>query len=112
VGTHGWITRLTADRDFVKRMARRWEELRKNVLSNAQVDARIDSFAAPLLSGAADRNFDRWNVLDVERPFPKPNDYITIATDTYPKQIGALKSFLHQRAAWMDARFAGESTEK
>ena len=80
--------------------------MRKDVLSDAQIAGRIDSFAVPLLSGAAERNFQRWTILNVERPFPKPNHYITIATATYPEQIAALKTFLRQRAAWMDASLA------
>ena len=94
-----------ADPDFATKMARRWAVLRKEVLSDAQIEARIDVFAAPLLSGAADRNFQRWKILDVLRPF-KPDGYITIASATYPEQIDALKKFLLQRAAWMDATMA------
>jgi CotH kinase protein len=105
-GPHGWFTRLTADPVFSRKMAERWTALRKDVVSDAQIEARIDAFAAPLLSGAADRNFERWKVLNVERPFPKPNDYITIATASYPEQIVALKNFLRQRAAWMDANLS------
>ena len=70
-----------------------------------QIEARIDSFAAPLLPGAADRNFDRWKILNVTSPFTQ-SPYITIATATYPEQIVALKKFLRQRAAWMDANLA------
>ncbi len=103
---HGWITRLTSDPDFSGKMARRWAVLRKGVLSDAQIEARVDSMAQPLLSGAADRNFERWKILNVPRPFPKPDDYITIATTTYPEQIVALKNFLRDRAAWMDAHLA------
>ena len=99
---HGWVPRLAADPDFVAKMSRRWTALRQDVLSNAQTEARIDAFAAPLLFGAADRNFQRWRILDVERPF-KPDGYVTIATATYPEQIAALKDFLRQRAAWIDA---------
>jgi len=105
-GSHGWVIRLGADPDFSRKMTQRWTALRKNVLSDTQIDARLDAFAAPLVSGAADRNFQRWPILNVERPFPKPNDYMTIATATYPEQIVALKKFLHQRAAWMDAALA------
>ena len=83
-------------------MARRWTALRQDVLSDAQIDARIDAFAASLLSGAADRNFERWKILNVKHPYTQP-PYITFATATYPEQIIALKKFLHQRAAWMDA---------
>jgi hypothetical protein len=99
---HGWVPRLVDDPAFKNRMAQRWNELRKGVLRDQQIDARIDTFARPLLSGAADRNFARWKVLDVERPFTT-GSYITIASATYPEQISALKTFLRQRAAWMDA---------
>ena len=105
-GPHGWFTRLIDDLAFSQKMAQRWAALRQDVLSHAQIEARLDVFAAPLLTGAADRNFQRWRILDVERPFPKPNDYITIATATYPEQIVALKQFLRQRTAWMDTKLA------
>ena len=74
-------------------------------MSDTQIEARIDVSAAPLLPGAADRNFDRWKILNVKSPFTQ-SPYITIATDTYPEQIVALKKFLRQRAAWMDAKLA------
>ena len=86
-------------------MARRWSELRKGVLSDMQIEARIDSSAAPLLAGAANRNFDRWKILNVRSPITQ-SPYITIATATYLEQIVALKKFLRQRAAWMDANLA------
>jgi len=105
-GSHGWITRLMDDPDFLRKVAQRWTALRKRVLSDTQIEARLDAIAAPLLSGAADRNFERWPILKIERPFPKPNDYMTIATTTYPEQITALKTFLRQRAAWMDVQLA------
>jgi CotH kinase protein len=99
---HGWVPRLMDDPAFATRMARRWSELRQGVLRDAQIEARIDTFAAPLLSGAADRNFKRWRILNVRSPFTQ-REYITIATVTYPEQIAALKKFLRQRALWMDA---------
>jgi hypothetical protein len=103
---HGWVTRLVSDAAFSRKMAERWAALRKDVLSDARIDARVDAFAAPLLSGAADRNFARWKILDDKSPF-KESKYITIATANYPDQIVALKKFFHQRAAWMDANLTG-----
>jgi len=105
-GRHGWVTRLMEDPEFVARMGRRWRDLRKDVLSDAQIEARIDTFAAPLLSGAADRNFDRWKILNVVSPFTQSR-YITIATASYQEQVVALKQFLRKRAAWMDAKLGG-----
>jgi hypothetical protein len=107
--SHAWITRLMADPVFSEKMAQRWTTLRTGVLSDAQLRARIDSIAEPLLAGAADRNFQRWKILDVRRPFRKPDDYITVATATYPEQMVALKKFLCDRAAWMDAHLATPS---
>jgi len=37
----------------------------------------------------------------VRHPFTG-RDYITFATETYPQQIAALKTFLKERAGWMD----------
>ncbi len=97
---NGWITRMMGDPAFREKVVERWARLRPGVLSDAQLDARVDSIAAPLLAGAADRNFDRWKVLNVERPFHE--GYVTFATKTYPEQLDALKKFLHERAAWID----------
>jgi hypothetical protein len=106
-GQHRWVTKLMKDPAFAEKMGRRWRTLRKDVLSDERIAARIDSFTAPLLSGAADRNFERWKILDVVSPFTGSR-YITIATATYPEQINALKEFLRKRAAWMDAKLGGE----
>ena len=102
---HQWIPRLMEDPAFVSRMAERWAGLRRDVLSNTRMDARIDAIAAPLLPGAAERNFQRWKILNVKSPFREVK-YLTYATKTYPEQIAALKEFLHQRAEWMDARLS------
>jgi hypothetical protein len=91
------------DPAFAGRMAARWSALRKSVLRDEQIETRIDTFARPLLSGAADRNFQRWKILNVRSPFTD-RPYITVATATYPEQIAALKKFLRDRAAWMDGR--------
>jgi hypothetical protein len=97
-----WFSRLAEAPNFRKQMAQRWSTLRKDVLSDAEVDKRIDAFGAPLLAGAAERNFTRWGTLDKARPLPRPVDYITIKSDSYPEQVDALKRFLHDRGAWMD----------
>lgn len=102
---HGWVPRLVADPVFFQKMAQRWAALRQDVLSEAQIEARLDAMAAPLLSGPADRNFRRWKILNVKSPFTE-SKYITVATKTYPEQIAALKRFLRERAAWMDENLA------
>lgn len=99
---HGWMSRLASDPAFFKKMMTRWAALRKTVLRDEAIDARIDTYAGPLLKGPGDRNFDRWKILNIEAPF-RTREYKTFATDTYPEQIAALKKFLRDRAAWMDS---------
>jgi hypothetical protein len=72
------------------------------------MDARIEAIAAPLLAGAAERNFQRWRILNVRSPFREVK-YITYATKTYPEQIAALKEFLHERAEWMDRKLSSQA---
>ena len=105
--SHGWGPRLASDPAFFKKMTDRWAALRKGVLADAAIAARIDTYAAPLLKGAAERNFTRWKILNIEAPFTM-RPYITFATQTYPEQVTALKQFLKQRAAWMDAHLQGQ----
>jgi len=97
-----WFSRLAEAPGFRKQMAQRWSALRKDVLSDTEVDKRIEAFAAPLLTGAAERNFARWGTLDEARPLSRPIDYVTIKSSTYREQITALTRFLHERGAWMD----------
>lgn len=99
---NAWVLHLMRDPDFRARMAQRWAALRQGVLRDSEIAARIDTYAAPLMTGAADRNFDRWPILNMRIP-PHKLRNITIATRTYPEQIAALKEFLRERAAWMDA---------
>src|SRR5439155_21337001 len=41
-GSHGWVIRLGADPDFSRKMTQRWTALRKDVLSDQQIDPRLD----------------------------------------------------------------------
>jgi hypothetical protein len=101
-GAHKWIQRLASDSAFRERMSQRWAALRKDLLSDSAIERRINRIAEPLLLGPAERNFQRWDGLNLARPLPRPIDYITIKTQTYPEQITAIKRFLRERAAWMD----------
>lgn len=60
--------------------------------------ARVDARAAELAEAQA-RNFARWPVLGV---WVWPNAYIG---GTYAEEVGYLKDWLRQRAAWIDAEF-------
>ena len=57
-----WFQRLLTDPAFTAQVVARWKSLRQGLLSDAQVDARINMLTAGLANAAA-RNFARWPIL-------------------------------------------------
>ena len=95
-----WIPVLFSDPRFVDRVKARWHELRQGICSDAQLDARIDALAAPFVN-AAQRNSQRWPNLTARTvgPFETPTD------DTWEGQIETLRTWLHERVAWLDSQW-------
>ena len=93
-----WYERLFEDPAFVQRYAQRWQTLRAGPLATEQLMQDIDNTAA-MLSEAATRNFERWNVLG---QYVWPNDEGAEERMTYQEEIDYLKSWLALRLAWMD----------
>jgi hypothetical protein len=95
--TTDWFLKLMADPEFSQRVEARWRQLRKGVLSNQQLDARITALAEPL-SDAASRNFERWPILGTSRVGTFP----TQVTQTWNEQLRLLRDYLTRRMAWLD----------
>jgi hypothetical protein len=98
--TSTWFQRLLTDPAFEARLGARWRELRQSLLSDAQIDARLSSLTAGL-SGAAERNFQRWNNLTTERVGP----FTTPTAPTWQAQLNAMRDWLGQRMAWLDTQW-------
>ena len=95
---YGWYERLFEDPAFVVRHAQRWEKHRKGALSTAEIHAAVDAAAASL-SQAQQRNFERWPVLG---EYVWPNAPGWDQRVTFELEVAYLKSWLADRAAWMD----------
>jgi hypothetical protein len=96
-----WWSRLMEDPLYVDHLSCRWEYLRQNSLSNAWFDNYIDSVAF-LLNEAQQRNFVTWPILGIyvwPNPWPFP--------PTYSGEISALKTWMHNRLAWLDQNMPG-----
>ncbi|MDB1089047.1 CotH kinase family protein [Streptomyces sp. ACA25] len=93
-----WVNRLMDDPSFQQRVDSRWRELRQGVLSNSQLEQRINQLSAPLANGAQ-RNFQKWpNLTDwMVGPF------ITPTANTWQGQVQYLRDWTFQRAAWLDS---------
>ena len=93
-----WFQILLRDPAFVDQVRARWRQLRQGVLSNASLNARIDSLAAPL-TNAAQRNFQRWPNLTS----PTVSFFQTPTAATWQGQVQVMRNWLTQRVSWLDS---------
>jgi hypothetical protein len=99
-----WWRVLFDDPGFMENIRTRWIELRQNPYSLETIDGIIDSTAA-YLDEAQQRNFTAWPILGMKIG----NDYSYFAT--YEEEVGFLKSWIHNRVAWMDMELVGHSLD-
>jgi len=98
--TADWFPILLADPAFRAALVARWRELRQGALSNAEVSARIATLTAGL-SAAADRNFQKWQILTTERV----GFFDTPTAGTWQGQVQAMQDWLLARMAWLDSQW-------
>lgn len=91
-----WWDRLLQDKNFTQKLAKRWEELRKDILATSKLFKEIDR-TAEYLSEAQKRNFQRWPVLG-RTLFGNPNRGYA----TYQQEVKQIKIWLNARLKWMD----------
>ncbi len=87
---------LFEDEYFVDSYIARWKELRKNVLSNENLECIIDEMVSEL-SEVQKRNFEKWQILG-KYVWPNPEPY----AKTYLEEISNLKEWLIKRTKWID----------
>ncbi len=95
-----WYERMLDDAGFRELIASRWAEHRAGPLSDEALQADIAAGSELLQdSGAADRNFERWDVLG---EYVWPNDDGHEDRETYVAEVAYLRDWVTARAAWMD----------
>ncbi|MSU49786.1 MAG: hypothetical protein EXS37_11990 [Opitutus sp.] len=95
---YGWWGVIARDPEFRQAWVERWQKLRKNEFSTANMSARIDKFAAEIGPLAGARDAARWP--DNASRFP----------GGWQGEVDNLKSWLAKRTAWIDSQFSGEPT--
>jgi len=96
-----WWNKLLQQELFTNTLKCRWEELRAGPYHLDSLFTFIDEKAL-LVGSAAERNFQRWPIL---------NDYVwpnAVVTGSYAGEIEYLKNFLIDRMEWMDSNIFGE----
>ncbi len=83
-----WFFKLREDPMFNSNMRRRYEELRENVLSDANISNLVDSFAIAL-ENAQLKNFSIWPI-----------------DGSYQSELDYMKEFIALRLKWMDSQIS------
>ncbi|MFI7024038.1 CotH kinase family protein [Micromonospora sp. NPDC049900] len=93
-----WFTQLLRDPAFVNEVRQRWQTLRRGLLSDASLQARINTLSAPLANGAQ-RNFQRWPNLTSRMV----SFFVTPTAPTWQGQVQVMRDWMLRRAAWLDS---------
>nr|WP_307813514.1 CotH kinase family protein [Micromonospora luteifusca] len=93
-----WFAQLLRDPAFVDQARSRWQTLRRGLLSDTALQARINALATPL-TNAAQRNFQRWPNLSA----PAVSFFRTPTSPTWQGQVQVMRDWMLRRAAWLDS---------
>lgn len=105
--TAPWFDRLVLDREFMRRVQKRYIRLRKEILSDDSVYEMIDETSA-YLKNASVREWKRWSY-DEYNPYSlrdyedTEGDIIYRESTVYEKELYKLKTVLHKHGAAMPA---------
>ncbi len=101
-------------------MAARWFELRANILSDAELEARVDRMSAPIVN-AGPRDLERWPVeaggvfgggfggmggMGQTSEVEADTSDVVETPLTWPGHIDEMKEWIRARTAWLDAEYA------
>ncbi|MHB8096925.1 MAG: CotH kinase family protein [Erysipelotrichaceae bacterium] len=96
-----WFKRLIQDRTFVDRIVKRYEELRLNELSDANLMNRIDE-DVEYLGDAIQRNFEVWGYTFHQELLSKDSSGLNRDPKSYEEAVNMLKEVIILRLEYMD----------
>ncbi len=96
---HFWWEKILSDPKVKTLIKSRWQSLRASTLSTAHIKDVIDQYVRFMEeSKSIDRNYSRWDVLNVLLPF---NSQVS---GSYIGEIAYMKSWIESRMNWMDGQ--------
>lgn len=102
VNSPGWFVRLLQDPNFQNKYRCRWNDLRTNVLSTANLMAYVDNSALELNESQV-RHYQKWEHLALDSGTPE----VDPIQSTYAGHIQQLKNWINTRLTWLDANIPG-----
>jgi hypothetical protein len=92
-----WWQKFRLDPYFNSILKQRWNVLKTKCINTTSLNTFIDSCAYDMRYAQV-RNFNKWNILST---YVWPNNYVG---GSYANEINYLKTWLKDRAAWMDTQ--------
>ncbi len=92
------VTRLLQDVNILQDFRDRWFDLREEALHIDSIYAVIDAYADEL-DGAWQRNYEVWQVMQVELFYP---GFVPYIPDSYEDELDIMKGWIGERLDWID----------
>jgi hypothetical protein len=105
VNAPGWYIRLLEDPAFRNELRCRYDDLRRSILSNDYLFAKVDSVANVVHESQA-WHFQTWGNLGVATGTPE----VEAPSQSYAEETQRLKDWFARRLVWLDANMPGTLT--
>lgn len=102
VHSPGWYVRLLQDPEFADEMRCRYEDLRRNLLSNANLHAMIDSVALTVDESEV-WHYKTWGHMGAPSGTPE----VPAPAQSYAEEVQRLKDWVDRRLLWLDTNMPG-----
>src|SRR6218665_1042115 len=102
VNAPGWYIRLLQDTIFANEVRCRYEDFRRTIWSQAQINASIDAVAVKVAESQV-WHYQVWGHLGSATGTPE----VQAPSQTYAEEVQRLKDWYARRLAWMDANLPG-----
>lgn len=102
VNAPGWYIRLLEDTLFANELRCRYDDLRRSILKETYIDAKIDSVAQAVDESQV-WHYQTWGHLGSATGTPE----VQAPSQTYAEEVQRLKDWFHRRLTWLDANMPG-----
>lgn len=98
----GWYIRLLQDTNFTNQLRCRYEDFRRNILSESYIHSKIDSVAS-VVEESQNWHFQTWGHLGAATGTPE----VQAPSQTYAEEVQRLKDWYTRRLNWLDNNMPG-----
>lgn len=98
----GWYIRLLEDTLFANELRCRYDDMRRSILKESYLDAKIDSVAQTVHESQV-WHYQTWGHLGSVTGTPE----VQAPSQTYAEEVQRLKNWFHRRLIWLDANMPG-----